>query len=175
MASRRRLPRLATLASTIVDLATSEACVERIFSKMKVGITKMRTRIRHENMEAQIVVNSAVHLSNTVEKQIDVDTADRSGNPLPPLPSVSTITVTWILVHAEPPPPPQQAGRRRTRNADEICAMCERFFDHHPEPQSAQCDLCERWFALTCVGIPVGMRTVIQNSASWKCPKCQEL
>ena len=84
---------------------------------------------------------------------------------------ISPKTIRWIIETSEPPVT-QIQPRKRTRRADDICGVCESYFEEHPSPASVQCDRCEKWFALSCVGIPAYMRTDLQNLDAWRCPGC---
>ncbi len=157
-----RFPRLSAIATCIIGMCPSEACVERVFSKMKHLVGKLRTNLRAEAMEAQLVINSAIAFDQQV---IDVDNwkADEA--------KLSDTVVQWILTEATPPLPQAPRGHRmQTRKVDDICTMCERLFKDHALPQSVECDICKKWYALECVGIPAYLLPNL--AAGWECNRC---
>ena len=129
---------------------------------MKIAVGKQRTGIKEDALEAQIIVNSAIAFDEAMKansNQVDVEE----------IPGISPATVRWIIKASEPPPQ-QVQQRKRTRTA--VCGICESFFELHSSQASVQCDRCEKWFALACVGIPSSMIVTLQNMEAWRCPKC---
>ncbi len=159
-----RFPRLAFIATALARACPSEACVERVFSKMKLGVGRLRTNIKHEALEAQLIINSALAfdaVGTGGSKVINIDEH-----------KLQDVTVTWILAEAEPPAPVRAAGVK-TRRADDICGGCERYFEAHGAEKSLQCDgVCKKWYALECVGIALHLFPIIKALPQWLCPKC---
>ena len=157
-----RFPRLATIATTIVEVCPSEACVERVFSKMKHLVGKCRTNMKEESVEAQLIINSALAFD---KQEIDVDHWKDDGR------KVADTTIQWVMTEATPAAPAQPAaGRRRTRRLDDICTLCERYFESHSDgvtSPSVECDVCQKWYALECIGVPAHLLPALAHG--WQC------
>jgi len=158
------VPRIASIVSALCDASPSEACVERVFSKLKFSLNKNRTSTSFEHAEAQIIVNSALSFQESAEPDVEEETV-----------TVREGVFAFILKKGTPREQPEkQTGRRRaTRGAETICAMCNEAFEKHANEASVSCDKCGRWYALHCVGIPVHLRAQLENMQTWKCHKCR--
>ena len=131
---------------------------------MKIGVGKLRTTIHAESLEAQIIVNSALRFEEQSSK-IDVDNELEAYG-------VTPETVAWVLKNAEPPVAARVSGRVKTRRAEELCSMCDNLFTDHADDHCVECDLCKKWYALSCVGVPAHLHHMVTRGI-WYCPPCQ--
>jgi hypothetical protein len=162
----KRFPRIATIVTSVIGATPSEASVERVFSRMKFTVNKQRTTMESQAVNAQLIVNSALHFEEASKNSTHNIDAEEG--------FVQPATIDWILLCATPKENKQPQGtRRRTRNVDDICSVCERYFEDHELQESVHCESCDRWVALYCVGIPAHMLTQLTNLRAWVCPKCR--
>ena len=95
----RAFPRLATLLTTFLGFAVSEAECERKFSALKLEIPPCRNRLRAEAVEAQLVLNgSAKNLSGKTEEQVEDDGGGDGEDEHPPS-AITTANLIGLSLH----------------------------------------------------------------------------
>jgi hypothetical protein len=132
----------------LLDIAPTEASVERVFSAMKLNANRLRTRLAPSAAAAQVIFNEATAFNAIVltDKNPDEDAGVRPS------------TFRWIVQHGAAN---FEAAEEEPEISDDICAVCKETHDD-AEGHSINgrlylewwvCVRCARWYGVSCLGI----------------------
>jgi hypothetical protein len=132
----------------LLDIAPTEAAVERVFSAMKLNANRLRTRLAPSAAAAQVIFNEATAFNATV--LIDKSPHEDKG--------VRPSTFLWIVQQGAAN---FDAAEDEPEISDDICAVCSETHDD-AEGHSINgrlylewwvCVRCARWYSVSCLGI----------------------
>lgn len=201
-ARRAMTPRLATLVLALLNIAPTEASIERFFSQLKRLVPGNRSRIRHDNVAAQLLLNTLVRgpaaearriaampefgptLPNTNEiapaaeavehraEEHDADDDDEAAAPA--VQHTARRTMTTADCKAVIRLWEEHRRRPRADHAAGDCGNCGRALNEHDDGYATQCTTCHRWVAHSCEGISVTVRNRLLAMPLWSCQRCRD-
>lgn len=180
-------PRLQKVVLAALHAGISEADVERWFSALKRTVpperknmaAKTRTsqtylhvwaKCHPEIAEEQLAKIGLAGVKRARENPTIVEdtqtTIDRS--------TMRRIREMVVVVFEEKEAQTQRRARRApARENANKCHACGKAADAHAETvQWVCCDLCNKWFALSCLGLPANMAAHFREMQSWTCRRC---